>query len=179
LIYHGDKRLRKASKHRCIEGRLSRYDAIFDGSEENGNKVVITSLATPVKRHGPNALVGFRTSEQGFSKIDAGKIYFDLDDNWDYNLSNCFDIVIIDEAHVIKNPETASHLTVTWIKAPFTLLATASVLPNSIQDFAGYIRFIENDNTLWQHENLHALGVEKNVNPFLLPDDHPAVVLQV
>jgi SNF2 family DNA or RNA helicase len=73
LIYHGDKRLRKASKHRRIEGRLSRYDAIFDGSEENGNKVVITSLATLVKLHGPNALVGFRTSPQGFSKIESGK----------------------------------------------------------------------------------------------------------
>ena len=83
--------------------------------------------------------MGFRTSENGFSKLDAQKVQKVMDDTWIYNIEGCFDVVIIDEAHVVKNPETASHIAVTWLKAQFILLATASVLPNSIQDFTGYI----------------------------------------
>lgn len=179
MIYHGDKRTRKASKHERIEGLLSKTDEIFDGSEAKGYKIVLTSLATLVHRHGPSALMGFRTSEKGFSKPDAAKILEVMDNTWTHNLEGCFDIVIIDEAHVVKNPETASHLAVTWLKAEFVLLATASVLPNSIQDFAGYIRFIENDNTLSQPEKLAAIGVDKDINPFILPDNHTAVALRL
>ena len=179
IIYHGDKRAKKASIHSRIEGILSRDDDIFNGNEENGNIIVLTSMATLVRRHGPNALTSYRTSEKGYSKDAASNIKYNLDDDWRHSLANCFDIVIIDEAHVIKNPETLAHTTVTWLNAHFTLLATASILPNSIHDFDEYIKLIENNDNLWDPLNLEAMGVDRDVNPYTLPDEHPAICLRM
>jgi SNF2 family DNA or RNA helicase len=179
MIYHGDKRPKKSSSFERIDGVLSRHDTIFNGDEKNRNIIVLTSLATLVHRHGPNALIGYRTSTKGYSKAAATDIKYVMEDDWVHNLANCFDIVIIDEAHVIKNPETMSHTAVTWLNAKFTLLVTASVLPNSIRDFDGYIKFIENNNNLWDPTSLQAMGVDKNVNPYTLPDTHPAVCLRL
>lgn len=37
-------------------------------------------------------------------------------------------------AHWIKNIESAAHTTIEWLAAEFLVLATASVLPNRIED---------------------------------------------
>jgi len=68
--------------------------------------------------------------------------------NWVYNLSGVFNIVTIDKAYQIKNPNTAAHTTVAWLQALFHVLATASVLPNSIRDFKGYMHFIDINRNL-------------------------------
>ena len=77
------------------------------------------------------------------------------------DLSNKFEFTAIDEAHVIKNATTASHTMVRWLKSPFTILVTASVLPNRVNDFKGYMEFIQADPALWNEDQLHEWGVKR------------------
>ena len=78
----------------------------------------------------------------------------------------------------MKNPYACAR-TVDWLKASFHILATASVLPNSIQDFDGFMKFVNMGQDLWSDESLARLKVSKTVNPFDLPDEHPATILRL
>src|SRR3981081_4741898 len=59
------------------------------------------------------------------------------------------------------------------------LLDTGSVLPNSLKDFAGYIRFIENYDNLWQEDNFNQWGLDKNSNPHILAGNHQGAGLRL
>lgn len=53
------------------------------------------------------------------------------------------------------------------------------MLPNSIEDFNGYMHFIDMNRDLWEADKLLSWGVTKDVNPYTLPDDHPAAILRM
>lgn len=177
-IYHGDERQAKSGHHRKIQGKLTRTHDIFNGAERNARVVVITSVITLRARHGPSALKLHRTSRLGHSSVAAQAMLEVNDPNWEYNLEGLFEYVTIDEAHVVKNADTMSHKTVTWLKPHFLLMATATVLSNRIEDFGGYMKLMEPEEDLWTNENLNKWGVEYSVNPYILPDNHPATVLR-
>jgi hypothetical protein len=59
-------------------------------------------------------------------------------------------MVVIDEAHVVKNDATTSHTTVRWLQLEFMVLATASITPNRLEDFRGYMEFIQADPDIWE-----------------------------
>jgi hypothetical protein len=143
--------------------------------------VVVTSLPTLVSRHGPGERLKWRIANKGFSTLAAEAVRDVLDIDWEFGLSDLFELITIDEAHVIKNDTTASHCTVRWLNSPFILLVTASVLPNRIEDFAGYIPFLEPLEELWSSENLQKWGKVDgpNLNPFLFADDDPACCLRM
>lgn len=57
------------------------------------------------------------------------------------------------------------------------VLATASIMPNRLEDFRGYMEFIQADPDLW--ERIDEWGVSDIVNPYALDDNHPAAALQL
>ena len=179
VVYYGDKRSSLNSAIPKVDGLITKSSPYFNGDAKNGRIVIITSLPTLVARHGPPVLTGYRINKKGWSANAATQAMHDPDVDWVHDLSGVFDIVTIDEAHQIKNPDTAAHTTVAWLQASFHVLATASVLPNGIGDFEGYMHFIDMNRNLWQDENLQQWKVDKPVNPFDLEDDHPAAVLRM
>jgi hypothetical protein len=179
VVYYGDKRASTNSAIRKVDGLLTKSSPYFNGDAKNARVVIITSLPTLVARHGPPILRGYRINKQGWSANDATQAMYVPDADWVHDLSGVFDIVTIDEAHQIKNPDTAAHATVAWLQASFHVLATASVLPNGIGDFEGYMHFVDMNRNLWQDENLWRWGVDKSVNPYELDDEHPAAVLRM
>lgn len=176
MVYHGDKRIVMLKIAPKITGNLDSRHKIFDKREENYHYIVVTSLPTLQARHGPSELRNHRM-RNGWSRNEASAKYHDQDINWHLDLAEKFSIITIDEAHAIKNEATASHSTVRWLKPQFTILAKASVLPNRVTDFQGYMNFIQADPSLWT--KLEALGVNDKVNPYTLPDGHQAAVLQM
>ena len=94
--------------------------------------------------------------EQGWSSHDAKNSYHVQDLDWELDLAERFSTIAIDEAHVIKNAATASHSTV-----------------------QGYMTFIQADPELWHNDQLKAWGPDNKVNPFALPDNHPATALRM
>jgi SNF2 family DNA or RNA helicase len=177
IIYYGDQRSKKVNRWPQVNGLLSKKHTIF--SDQKADQIVVlTSLPTINARHGPSAQARWRI-EKGFSRAKAIDQQYALDDTWPGNLSGLFDILVIDEAHCIKNSDTSSHCTVRWLSAVFIILATASVIPNRIDDFRGYIRLIEVDSNQWDLVNLQRLGISRDTNVFELPDDHDAVFLRM
>jgi hypothetical protein len=74
----------------------------------------------------------------------------------------------VDEAHMMKNADTASCTTVTWLKAQFIVMAIATVLSNRIEDFADYMKSVEPSGNLWTEDNLAKWNITLKTNPFLL-----------
>lgn len=93
------------------------------------------------------------------------------DEKWPGGLAKCFDTIILDEAHLVKNMETEVHGTIAWLKGRFHLCITATPLITGPHDFAGYLNLLEpsNANELWAPENLSSWKIGKGVNPYELP----------
>ncbi|KAM0123353.1 hypothetical protein ACHAP3_011196 [Botrytis cinerea] len=180
-IYHGDERTHRSGTHRKIAGKLTRRHPIFNGEESNSRVVVITSLVTLRNRHGPTALKVFRLTKQRLTEQQAKSCLTVNDPQWEFNLAGLFEYITVDEAHILKNADTMAHNAVTWLEPTFQILATATVLSNRIEDFGGYMKFIETDKNLWNDENLTKWGLAErgDFNPFTLPDDHPGAVLRL
>jgi hypothetical protein len=87
----------------------------------------------------------------------------------------------IDEAHVIKNKETAANVSYEWLCIPFTILATASILPNRKDDLAGFVKFMtkdhdENGVEYDSRESMFPLDAMDSISLFLVPDEHSVVL---
>jgi hypothetical protein len=159
--------------------QLTHNPTVFDAeNKENSNIIIITSLCTLTTRHGPRALKGYRV-KQGQDEASVKAKFLSQDPNWPSDLSDCFSTIAIDKAYYVKNDETSLYATIRWLYPKFIILATTSVLPNSINDFKGYISFLQLDPQLWSSENLQKWNVTKHVNPYQLNNDHPAMVLQI
>jgi hypothetical protein len=175
--YYGDHRT--SAKHIQINGKLTKHHPVFSGKDENSSIFVVTSLSTLRTRHGPAALKTWRINHKGWSSIQADAVSKDLDPEWEYSLAGPFDFLTVDEAHILKNEDSQSHITVSWLNVRFLIMATATVLSNSVKDFAGYIKFIELGDNLWSADNLRKWNFKPNANPYTLPDNHPASVLRL
>jgi hypothetical protein len=101
------------------------------------------------------------------------------DPNWPGLLRNCFEIVCIDEAHTIKNMDTAGHTTIAWLNAEYHLLITASVLGNRLSDYISFARLIQpSPDQLATDANFQQWSIDKTTNPFELADNHPGAILR-
>lgn len=61
------------------------------------------------------------------------------------SLTNKFRTVVLDEAHMIRNEGTKQSKLITSLKPDFHVLLSATPLFNSIEDFPGLIKLIENE----------------------------------
>lgn len=58
------------------------------------------------------------------------------------DLAGLFDIVIFDEAHILRNATSGQSVTCSWLKAKFNLLLTATPFFNDLHDFMGYYKLL-------------------------------------
>ncbi len=80
-----------------------------------------------------------------------------------------------DEAHNIKDIQSKASISVQWLKATFHILATAISISNGINDWLGYMPFIEVSDTLWEPRQDIDLDT---LDPFALEDNDPFAVLR-
>lgn len=179
VIYYGSKIPSRQTAGARISGMLTKKSVYFDGHNDRTITVIITSPETFRARHGPGALHYYRVAHKGWTKEAAQAAINSQDPLWERDLSGMFDIITIDEAHSIKNPDSAVNTTISWLKPAFIVMATATVLPNGIRDCEGYIKLVQPQDDLWSAENLALWEVPADVNPYELPDDHPAAKLQL
>ncbi|OBT86740.1 hypothetical protein VE02_06275 [Pseudogymnoascus sp. 03VT05] len=179
LVYYGTKALSMSTVGRKVDGPLLRDSPYFDGSERNARTIILTSPETLRARHGPSKLLDHRVSSLGWTKAQAEAAWRQADRQWERDLGDLFELLIIDEAHCVKNTNTAISITIKWMQPEFTILATATVLPNGINDFEGFVNIIQPKSEIWTAENLEKFGVNWDVNPYELSDDHPAASLRL
>ncbi len=119
----------------------------------------------------------------GLSKDEVAKhckcVYRDPDPDQHFHPGGCFERVVTDEAHVVKNLAKQTWVTMRWLALRYQIAVTATPLVNKDIDFAGLIGMIEPDpSVIWSDTNLAWLHVKSNVDTFSLPRTHPAAYLR-
>ena len=168
--YFGDNRRHlPIASERTIDGLLTRSHAIFRETESTAKSIVISSYSTFAERHGPSKQKRWRRNE-GMSALQAEKLLNIPDQQWEFNLSDCFENMICDEAQHLKDPTSAMSVAAQWVQAKFHVLASATPIPNGINDWLGYMKFIEplDAETKWSLENLARWGCDEHTDPFFL-----------
>jgi len=153
-----------------IEGYLTKdYAGLFDGTEACATKIVLSTPQTFARRHGPKAAqrAGYAT-EATWTE-------------WDRCLTNCFDLVIVDEAHELSNKKTEQVNAIKMLKAEMRLAVTATPMGFEPKHFADLLSWLQppawNGMTLGAINKVYQLGAPMNNIWKSLPDDHPATAL--
>ena len=180
--YHGDARRHEpVAGEKMIQGRLNRQHPMFDGSSANANVIVVSSYSTFTERHGPTMQRKWRINTSRWSRTQADSNIDNLDPKWPDALDNMFGFVVLDEAHIIKHVSNKTSTCITWLSAAFHILITATPIPNGIEDWRGYMPFIQHKDAdqWWAEDSLDEMEFEGDENPFDLDDAHPAAKLQM
>lgn len=131
--------------------------------------IVVSSYPTFAERHGPKAQRDWLVKEQGYSRADANAAQFECHSDCPTTLVKCFGIVLMDEAHALKDDKTHANLAIQWIKAQKHAMATVTLVPNGYKDFSGFLSFIESPeaDTWWSAENCRRMDFNpRKSNPF-------------
>ncbi|RAL01276.1 putative DNA repair helicase rad5,16 [Aspergillus ibericus CBS 121593] len=167
-IYYGQGR--PVQGMRTIASRLRKTDTIFNGSPINARTVIITSYQTFAHRHGPTAVRAWyseATIELCPDEIPCPPAKFP------FSLTGCFGDVILDEAHILRNPETSQSRAVQWLEADFHLLVTATPIYNSRKDILGYVPLLFQPPGSWSKADQDYFKVWRG-RIFDIPLGHPA-----
>ncbi|GKZ61541.1 hypothetical protein AnigIFM49718_008260 [Aspergillus niger] len=138
LIYFGDNRTQGGSSL-FIKGRLSRDHDIFRPDYDGRYTVVLTTYQTLEARHGLSAVSQWHKKKYSSQYKPTDRIPSD----YPYELRKCFDLVVCDEAHYLRNANSGTSLAVHWLRGSFNLLITATPFFNTRNtDFQGYSRLL-------------------------------------
>lgn len=134
------------SQYGLVKGTLTRDHEVFDSNNKNTAKtIILTTTKTLARRHGPGPLSTMRV-KAGWSAAQVEANYLkppEVRGQWKHDLYQLFEYVVVDEAHTVKNPETAGHATLSWLKPSFTILATGTPAPNRADDWLGLLKLME------------------------------------
>lgn len=157
-----------------ISGTLSRSHEIFADTEDTARTIILTSYMTLTSRHGPNALKKWRVEQfrlqhpkmtlANIKQTLANKKFKlkDPDRAWCGDLHGCFERIVMDEGHDIRNMETHTWTTIKWIVATSSRhIMTATPLLNGPGDFRGLMAMLEPAEDMWEAPYLATLGIKK------------------
>lgn len=111
--YWGNSRARSAAGHQAIDGILTKQHAIFDNEqEETCCRIVVTSHQTLMTRHGPSELRAFRRDTKFWSDKQCRALDAIPDRQRERDLFQKFDIMWVDEAHVVKRADAYTSIVI-------------------------------------------------------------------
>ena len=183
-LYYDERRAKREDvllDIQSIKDTLNKTHSMFNDEEQNSRIIVIFNYVTWAKRNESKSLKTWRRNIKDLSKRDAIELETQLDHRWHENLFNCFDIIICDEAHVLKSFATKTTIVIDWLNAKFHILIIATSMSNEMNDWSEYISLIESKNAKqwWSDTSLTIMSVDKNVNSFDLTNDHLVVKLKL
>lgn len=200
MIYHGSEKSSKKIPKAQLQSDGLRRTNLLDGREDWASTLILTSYQTLTVRHGRTTLLkGLKSYIQQHEpqlsmserNEEAERLLEDLDAepcaSLSQNLRGCFERVIIDEAHEVRNQLTQASWTIQSLRAKFHILLTATPFLNSIEDVSGLMRILRpNEEELWGAQNLARIGIidgngtneeqelaVMNFNPWKLSDSDP------
>ena len=180
--YYGDARRHyPIVGEKMVQGRLTREHEIFNSNVNTASTIVVSSYSTFTERHGPNTQKKWRVNKSRWSRTASDNEIDNLDPRWPDRLDHLFGYVVLDEAHIIKQTNNKTSICTKWLKANFHILVTAIPIPNGIEDWKGYMPFLEHQDaeSWWTRDALDGMGFEEDMNPYAFDDGHPAAKLQM
>jgi hypothetical protein len=122
-------------------------------------RLIVTTPHSFLNRHGParlrqSRIVELKASlskgsisksayEHRYKDIVSGPDFARPSRKWEYDLQGCFAGVIVDEAHLMRNPYSQANITLRWLDAPKVILATATPVWNAVSDIRGYLSLLQ------------------------------------
>ena len=171
VVYYGSAKSSNIKKKQIQNQSLTR-GKILDGREEWARTLVLTSYQTLTARHGKSVLTkelklklqATRPNLTNAQRItEAEKLLGSTSDivfNLPLNLRGCFERVVVDEAHEVRNAETQSSWVIRNLRANSHILLTATPFLGSIEDVLGLLKILRPDEDhLWSEEHLTEIGV--------------------
>jgi SNF2 family DNA or RNA helicase len=173
LVYHGSAKGSNVHKAQLQADTLCRAD-LLNGHEDWARTLIVTSYQTMTARHGRKSIkqsikVLLQTQRPDLTSVERNKeaerMLQDADSTsplplLPQNLRQCFERVILDEAHEVRNQETQNSWTIQNLRAQNNILLTATPFINTVEDIAGLVKILRPDeDELWRKENLKKLGV--------------------
>jgi hypothetical protein len=132
--------------------------------------VIITTCQLLNQRHGQSKKAKWMDMEG--RRLEGSRVVADERD-WPDDLSNCFSVGVIDEAHALKDPYTKTWLAVKSLNLTYRVLASGTPTINRDEDLEGLMGLMEHDS-IWQD-----LGENpRSCNPYKFSKDDPRAVLQ-
>ena len=185
-IYHDDIVDVHSLSHECrrvfeiLYDRNFRKDSMHDffdiTNENNVNVVIFITSQILTTRHDSIELKKWRTNQF----IDDANRH-EYDDIWERNLARKFDIVIIDEIHIMKDIFFDIIVTIKWLMIAFLILMIDTSLFNDISNLKDFMTLFEHSNAKkwWNRREFARVNIIENFNLWYLFDDHEETKLRL
>ncbi|KAK0104197.1 hypothetical protein ONS96_005289 [Cadophora gregata f. sp. sojae] len=132
----------------------------------NGRTIVLTTPDILIKRNGSNSMASWVNGLRGEDESEARDAR-----DWPFNLSDCFGLGIIDEAHVVKDPTTVIWQTLKQLNLKFRMLLSGTPIINRNEDLDGIMGLMEYPE-IWD-----VFGIDQTVDPFSLSGEGEDLLL--
>lgn len=151
MEYYDDTRAKgNATGRPRVDGKLDKNHWIFHNDQQHtddiSKRVIISSLPTWNTRHGPAALKHWRRTVRHIARPRLEGRDLDYDPECPSMLPKMFEMVVVDEAHMLKQEDGHWQHAALWLDPTFTLLVTATPGINSLDDWKGYLPFVQPRN---------------------------------
>jgi hypothetical protein len=160
VIYYGAGKKGKFGQTIYHKGKLTQLSDYFNGDEANADIIVISAYATWSVRHGPKAQRKWQIDERRKSQalegtpctfkqaeawVDANSRYDKPDRHWPEQMTGKFIRTILDEGQEIRHLSKEVGTTVTWIRALYRHVLTATPTLSSLSEITGIMAYLEPD----------------------------------
>jgi SNF2-related domain len=89
------------------------------------------------------------------------------------SLAGCFDRIVLDEGHKVKNPQTLVSNMVKLLRAPRTWILTATPMMNRATDYVGYLHLLWRDDMAMDPQDYPDSDKELYTDDNLVPKQSP------
>jgi hypothetical protein len=169
ITYYGDIRGRNTSS------RFKKDDVRFDHRfgknkyDEDQLVLILTTHDTWRGRHGPKSLYTHRHGKtpKGWGKQEILTPVPTKEDHWQHDMSDQFAILVVDEAHVVRNPYRQANQSLKWLNVDFTVLMTATPIWGHAGNLTGLLTLVEERGLSAAAE----ADLGKNTDPWMLDDE--------
>ena len=182
--YHEDNRVSRRKQvidELTIDDILRKTHAMFNENEASATIIVVSTYQIWANRNESTSQRIWRQQRKKWTSKRAKREKLNADFDWDCNLKDCFDLVICDEAHMMKIIFIKISKVVQWLCALFHIMITATSISNDIENWENYMLFVKarETHTWWFATSLDAMNIIEAVDSFSLKDDHSTTKLQV
>lgn len=134
---HDNTKMVLSSGHRKLRFRQN-----DDTSAVPKIRLVLSGHETWRVRHRPSSLKKIRPDDKTQRGVSRMKPPVKAE-KWSADMAGIYRMVIVDEAHVLRNRRSYMHQSVEWVKTDFQLLMTATVVWTHPRDSAGLLSLCE------------------------------------
>ena len=145
--YYEDYWAKSVLNKMMIKKQLIKKHEFFWENSANIKTVILTSYDTMQRWYRLCSQFNWHMKFGKWQRTDVKDNYYSYDEWWSGELVKCFDIIIFDETHFIKNLDIEVHSIIAWLKMRFNLCITAISLITDSRNLTDYLHLLQSADT--------------------------------